>query len=204
MWRNWLEYVHGFYTANALLTNGFPNVQPVPRPAMLEVPACVPTSTTPSASKSDYVAQRAPPESDLRLNASPGTSNPTSSSSPPSSTPLPGNPYVGANVYLSPYYASEVEKAATMISDSSLKAKAASVANIATFIWLDVVAKVPTLETYLKEAEASKQLLQIIVYDLPDRDCAALASNGEFSVADDGVAKYKNYIDQIAAAIASE
>ena len=91
-----------------------------------------------------------------------------------------------------------------MISDSSLKVKAASVANITTFIWLDVVAKVPTLETYLKEAEASKQLLQIVVYDLPDRDCAALASNGEFSVANDGVAKYKNYIDQIAAAIASK
>jgi len=180
-----------------------PTAQPVLRPATLEVSVCVPTSTIHSARKSNYVTQRAPPKSDLRLNASPGTSNPVSSNLP-SSTPVPGNPYAGASVYLSPYYASEVEKAVTMISDSALKAKAASVANIPTFIWLDVVAKVPTLETYLKEAEASKQLLQIVVYDLPDRDCAALASNGEFSVADDGVAKYKNYIDQIAAAIASK
>jgi len=182
---------------------GFLTAQPVLRPATLEVFAHVPTTTTPSACKPDYITQRALSKSDLRLNASPGTSNPVSSS-PPSSSAVPGNPYAGASVYLSPYYASEVEKAASMISDSALKAKAASVANIPTFIWLDVVAKVPTLETYLKEAEASKQLLQIVVYDLPDRDCAALASNGEFSVADDGVAKYKNYVDQIAALIASK
>ena len=36
-----------------------------------------------------------------------------------------------------------------------------------------------------------------VVYDLPDRDCAALASNGEYSIADGGVAKYKTYIDNI-------
>ncbi|UKZ80095.1 Exoglucanase 2 [Trichoderma virens FT-333] len=38
---------------------------------------------------------------------------------------------------------------------------------------------------------------QFVVYDLPDRDCAALASNGEYTIADGGVAKYKNYIDTI-------
>jgi cellulose 1,4-beta-cellobiosidase len=36
-----------------------------------------------------------------------------------------------------------------------------------------------------------------VVYDLPDRDCAALASNGEYSIANGGVAKYKAYIDSI-------
>ena len=36
-----------------------------------------------------------------------------------------------------------------------------------------------------------------VVYDLPDRDCAAAASNGEYSIADGGVAKYKAYIDAI-------
>ena len=38
-----------------------------------------------------------------------------------------------------------------------------------------------------------------VVYDLPDRDCAALASNGEYSIADGGAAKYKAYIDSIKA-----
>lgn len=34
-----------------------------------------------------------------------------------------------------------------------------------------------------------------VVSDLPDPDCAALASNGEYSIADGGVEKYKAYID---------
>jgi cellulose 1,4-beta-cellobiosidase len=39
----------------------------------------------------------------------------------------------------------------------------------------------------------------IVVYDLPDRDCAALASNGELSSANNGMAIYKTqYIDRIA------
>lgn len=38
-----------------------------------------------------------------------------------------------------------------------------------------------------------------VVYDLPDRDCAALASNGEFSIANGGVANYYKYIDSIKA-----
>jgi cellulose 1,4-beta-cellobiosidase len=40
-----------------------------------------------------------------------------------------------------------------------------------------------------------------VVYDLPDRDCAALASNGEYSIANNGVANYKAYIDSIRAQI---
>lgn len=38
-----------------------------------------------------------------------------------------------------------------------------------------------------------------VVYDLPDRDCAALASNGEYSIANNGIANYKAYIDSIRA-----
>ena len=36
-----------------------------------------------------------------------------------------------------------------------------------------------------------------VVYDLPDRDCAAAASNGEYAIANGGVALYKAYIDAI-------
>jgi cellulose 1,4-beta-cellobiosidase len=40
-----------------------------------------------------------------------------------------------------------------------------------------------------------------VVYDLPDRDCAAAASNGEYSIANGGVANYKAYIDAIKAVV---
>jgi cellulose 1,4-beta-cellobiosidase len=38
-----------------------------------------------------------------------------------------------------------------------------------------------------------------VIYDLPDRDCAALASNGELSIANNGLSYYENsYINPIA------
>jgi cellulose 1,4-beta-cellobiosidase len=52
----------------------------------------------------------------------------------------------------------------------------------------------------LNAAGASPQVAgTFVVYDLPDRDCAALASNGEYSIADNGVANYKAYLDSIKA-----
>ena len=50
------------------------------------------------------------------------------------------------------------------------------------------------------KAGASPPIIgNFVVYDLPDRDCAALASNGELSIANGGAAKYQQYIDSIAA-----
>lgn len=40
-----------------------------------------------------------------------------------------------------------------------------------------------------------------VVYDLPERDCAAAASNGEYSLANNGIANYKKYIDAIKALV---
>nr|3VOJ_A Chain A, Cellobiohydrolase [Coprinopsis cinerea] len=124
-------------------------------------------------------------------------------------TPVPstGNPFEGYDIYLSPYYAEEVEAAAAMIDDPVLKAKALKVKEIPTFIWFDVVRKTPDLGRYLADATAiqqrtgRKQLVQIVVYDLPDRACAAAASNGEFSLADGGMEKYKDYVDRLASEI---
>ncbi|EIW60188.1 cellobiohydrolaseII [Trametes versicolor FP-101664 SS1] len=163
---------------------------------------CIPGAGAPGTTVAPTTAPTAPATS------APGGS-PTTVSAPstPSSTPAAGNPFTGFQVYLSPYYSAEIASAAAAVTDSSLKAKAASVANIPTFTWLDSVAKVPDLGTYLADASSiqtktgQKQLVPIVVYDLPDRDCAAKASNGEFSIADGGAEKYKDYIDQIVAQI---
>ncbi|KAG8702580.1 Beta-glucosidase cel3A [Ceratobasidium sp. 395] len=135
----------------------------------------------------------------------------TTTPAPPTSTVGPSdNPYTSDYaVWLSPYYAAEVAAAAKNITDSALAAKAAKVANIPTFTWFDVMSKVPTLKTYLADADSKakstgkKQLVQIVVYDLPDRDCHALASNGELSSANGGEALYKQYIDGIASAVSA-
>jgi cellulose 1,4-beta-cellobiosidase len=64
------------------------------------------------------------------------------------------------------------------------------------------------MESHLKAIRAANQAGQsppyagsFVVYDLPDRDCAAAASNGEYSIANGGVALYKQYIDAIKALV---
>ena len=42
-------------------------------------------------------------------------------------------------------------------------------------------------------------VVQMVIYDLPNRDCHAKASNGEFTIANNGVANYEAYIDSISA-----
>lgn len=66
----------------------------------------------------------------------------------------------------------------------------------------DTRAKIPLVDSTLADirkanAAGGNYAGQFVVYDLPDRDCAAAASNGEYAIADGGVAKYKEYIDAI-------
>jgi cellulose 1,4-beta-cellobiosidase len=45
-------------------------------------------------------------------------------------------------------------------------------------------------------------VIPLVVYDLPNRDCAAYASNGEYSVSDPNhVQQYQKYINDIKAQI---
>jgi cellulose 1,4-beta-cellobiosidase len=70
----------------------------------------------------------------------------------------------------------------------------------------DVRAKVPIISTFAKDvqkqnAAGANLVLPLVVYDLPERDCAALSSNGELSLAKNGTLLYQEYIDNIAAQI---
>lgn len=118
-----------------------------------------------------------------------------------------GNPFAGKDFYANPYYSSEVYTLAIPSLPASLKPAASAVAKVGSYVWLDTRAKIPTMDTYLadiksKNAAGAKLMGTFVVYDLPDRDCAALASNGELSIANNGSAIYKaEYIDKIAAII---
>ncbi|KAF2650779.1 glycoside hydrolase family 6 protein [Lophiostoma macrostomum CBS 122681] len=116
------------------------------------------------------------------------------------------NPLAGYEFYANPYYASEVSSSAvpTLSAKGSATwaAKATEVAKIGSFTWLDTRAKVPTIADYAADvqkqnAAGAKLTLPLVVYDLPERDCAALASNGELSLANNGSALYKDYINSI-------
>ncbi|MFF5187437.1 glycoside hydrolase family 6 protein [Streptomyces sp. NPDC000345] len=107
------------------------------------------------------------------------------------------NPYVGAKVYVNPEWSA---KAAAEPGGSRI-------ANQPTAVWLDRIAAVDGvnggmglrahLDEALKQKGAGELVVQLVVYDLPGRDCAALASNGELGP--DDLATYKSrYIDPIA------
>lgn len=118
------------------------------------------------------------------------------------------NPFAGYSFYANPYYSSEVHNLAIPSLPASLKPAASAVAKVGSFVWLDTRAKVPTLDTYLadikqKNAAGAKLMGTFVVYNLPDRDCSALASNGELKLDEDGANKYKTeYIDVIASILA--
>src|SRR5581483_4730935 len=145
------------------------------------------------------------------------TSTPTNTPTP-TPTPPPGthvdNPYAGAQGYINPQWAAEVKAGAASVG-GTLGATEAKVANFPTAVWLDSMAAVTggtgypmSLADHLNAAETQAAssslpiLITIVIYDLPDRDCAALASNGELTVANNGLATYESqYIDPIAATI---
>ncbi|KAF2750305.1 glycoside hydrolase family 6 protein [Sporormia fimetaria CBS 119925] len=110
---------------------------------------------------------------------------------------LTGNPFAQRSIFANPYYASEVRSAVAQMTDTALAAKAAKVADIGTFQWIDNRAKISIIEDTLKQVPCDK-LAAFVIYDLPGRDCAAKASNGELAVGDLPIYKAE-YIDPIVA-----
>jgi cellulose 1,4-beta-cellobiosidase len=117
------------------------------------------------------------------------------------------NPYAGATGYVNPEWKA---KAAAEPGGSA-------VANTATAVWLDRIAaiagssSVMGLQAHLDAAVAQDAangsapvVVEFVIYDLPNRDCSALASNGELLIAQNGMNRYKTeYIDPIAAIMAN-
>jgi cellulose 1,4-beta-cellobiosidase len=108
------------------------------------------------------------------------------------------NPYAGAKVYVNPEWSAKAaaEPGGTRVS------------NQPTGVWLDRIAAISGssssmglrahLDAALAQKGSGEEVVQLVVYDLPGRDCAALASNGELGPTE--IDKYKTqFIDPIAA-----
>eukprot|EP00833_Pecoramyces_ruminatium_P001464 jgi/Orpsp1_1/1175496/evm.model.c7180000054094.1 len=116
-----------------------------------------------------------------------------------------GNPFKDVTFFLNPYYVAEVDNAITQMSDPSLISKAEKMKTFSNAIWLDTIKNMQQwLETNLKGAlkqqnsTGDKVLTVFVVYDLPGRDCHALASNGELLANAADAERYKTeYIDVI-------
>jgi len=117
-----------------------------------------------------------------------------------------GNPFQGTDYYANPDFAAEVES--TALENPQLADKIRKVKDIAAAYWIDTISRIANITKVLDGAKAQqsktgkKVLVSFIVYDLPNRDCAAAASNGELTCADsactEGLNTYKTrYVDPI-------
>jgi cellulose 1,4-beta-cellobiosidase len=106
------------------------------------------------------------------------------------------NPYAGAGVYVNPEWA----------ANAASEPGGAAIADQPTAVWLDRIAAIEGvnggmglrdhMEEALVQAAGQPFVIQLVIYNLPGRDCAALASNGELGP--DELARYQTeYIDPI-------
>ncbi|MEU0741301.1 glycoside hydrolase family 6 protein [Streptomyces sp. NPDC006134] len=120
---------------------------------------------------------------------------------PPTPSGKADNPYAGAKGYVNPEWSA---KAAAEPGGSRIS-------NQPTGVWLDRIAAIngvnggmglrDHLDEALKQKGSGELYIQLVVYNLPGRDCAALASNGELGPTE--IDRYKKeYIDPIAAILA--
>lgn len=125
---------------------------------------------------------------------------PSSRSSSSVSSVTPGvrldNPFVDARWYIDPIWSAKAQA----------ETNGSKIARYSTAVWMDRIGAIaPTdgsygLRDHLDAAIAQNaNVIKVVVYDLPNRDCHALASNGELKQSAEGSARYRTeYVDVIA------
>lgn len=123
--------------------------------------------------------------------------------------PRVSNPFTGATQYVNDFWSANVEAAADR-AGGDLGSRMRAIAEEPTAVWMDRISAIegnadgPGLRHHLDAAVEQKQpgvpmVFNLVIYDLPGRDCYALASNGELKPNATDMARYKTeYIDVIA------
>lgn len=112
------------------------------------------------------------------------------------------NPFAGDQFYLNPVNQAEYDKSIASATDPDIRSNLERMRGIASAYWIDKKEKIRgknttrTVEGILADAASKPQseLVVLIWYDFPNRDCAAAASAGEICCAynDDGTCDWGN------------
>jgi cellulose 1,4-beta-cellobiosidase len=92
--------------------------------------------------------------------------------------PSPANPFEGARFYVSPKWVEQVESAAAAYPDKAAVLRTLKSQPVA--LWVNSIGAVKDDVPFWLDA-ARDQLAVLVLYDLPNRDCAANASAGELA-----------------------
>lgn len=174
---------------------GGPTNTPTNTPTRTLTPSFTPTGPTPTFTRTPTATN---------TSTTPTFTPTRTPTNPPPGTHL-DNPFVGAVVYRNVDYVASVNAAADL-QGGTLGAQMRQVANYPTFVWLDSIDAVNGTNGYARSLEGhmdaalaqGANAIELVIYDLPNRDCSALASNGELLIAQNGFNRYKTeYIDVI-------
>ncbi|KAK2007309.1 endoglucanase-6B [Colletotrichum eremochloae] len=124
------------------------------------------------------------------------------------------NPFDGRKLYANPEWAEKLEKTHSAFvskGDTENAGKIRTIQNTGSFVWVSNTASLPDIDTAIKNARAAqqktgeKQVVGLVLYNLPNRDCSAGESAGEFSIDKNGLQLYKDtyvkpYAQKLAAA----
>lgn len=158
------------------------------------------SSVAPSARSSVAPSSSSTPTTSSSVPSTSSSVAPSSRSSSSVSSVPPGvrmdNPFVGAQWYVDPIWSAKAQA----------ETGGSKVSGYNTAVWMDRIGAIaPTdgsfgLRDHLDAALAQNaNVIQVVVYDLPNRDCHALASNGELKQTAEGSARYRTeYVDVIA------
>ncbi|MFI8889851.1 glycoside hydrolase family 6 protein [Streptomyces paradoxus] len=137
----------------------------------------------------------------VTCNVDGGPGGPTDPPDPGGPANRVNNPYAGAKVYVNPEWSAM----------ATAEPGGSRVASQPTGVWLDRIAAIngaagkmglrAHLDEALRQKGSGELVVQLVIYNLPGRDCAALASNGELGPTE--IDRYKTqYIDPIKAILA--
>jgi cellulose 1,4-beta-cellobiosidase len=195
---------NGSLATNGTTSMGFNGTwttsDPVPTAFTLNGATCAGSNPPPTTVPPTTVPPTTVPPTTVPPTTVPPTTVPPTSPPPTCSANCPPhvtNPYVGAKFYVNPEWASK----------ANAEPGGSRVSGFSTAIWLDSMASIQTstghmgladhLNAALSQMSGSTPVaITIVIYDLPGRDCAALASNGE--IPQTGISTYEHsYIDPI-------
>jgi cellulose 1,4-beta-cellobiosidase len=114
------------------------------------------------------------------------------------------NPFIDVKFFINPEYAKNVEDTAKRHPSEAEAIR--KVKQYPTALWIDNIEHIANLPVWMEAQKAQQAangmptLSVVVVYDLPNRDCAAKASAGELKASENGLDRYKNeFINPIAA-----
>ncbi|KAK5654654.1 hypothetical protein OQA88_6977 [Cercophora sp. LCS_1] len=123
------------------------------------------------------------------------------------------NPFTGKTLFVNPEYAAKLDqtlKTFVAKGDEVHATRIKKVQKVSTFVWVSRIADLSNIDAAVRTARevqaktGERQLIGLVLYNLPDRDCSAGESAGELKSAEDGLKRYKEeYVAPYAAKVAA-